>query len=185
LNSCARLVGCTVILSSDWRRYKDARTFAIQILERFGVKIKGHTPIIRGTVVRPLEIVQWLKRFAKDKLHAFVAVDDRSLLLEDGGHFLKSGSRDRLGCEHVHRWPYFCGAFQWRLVFDSRRRKRAYAQGLVWLIHRTQSRPIRPNQTADWPEPSRSGPVHRAAEYGTCCRRVMVGFRLRRKLGPR
>jgi hypothetical protein len=48
--------------------------------------------------------VQWLKRFAKDKLHAFVAVDDRSLLLEDGGHFLKSGSRDRLSCEHVHRW---------------------------------------------------------------------------------
>jgi len=84
-----RATGCTVILSSDWRRYKDARLFAIQTLERFGVRIKGHTPILRGAIVRPLEIVTWLKRFARGKLTTFIAIDDRSLLLEDGGHLLK------------------------------------------------------------------------------------------------
>ena len=43
-----------------------------------------------GTYVRPREIVKWLRCFANRGPITFVAIDDRQLLGEEGGHLLKN-----------------------------------------------------------------------------------------------
>mmetsp|Transcript_10030 Transcript_10030/g.21884 ORF Transcript_10030/g.21884 Transcript_10030/m.21884 type:complete len:280 (+) Transcript_10030:135-974(+) len=86
--------GAEIVLSSDWRRHPAAREEAKRMLATVGLKIIGHTPCMSAFLAqRPTEIMQWKKDFTKrpgaDIVTHWVAIDDRSLLDERHGQYLK------------------------------------------------------------------------------------------------
>ena len=91
LHHIVEATGCLVVLSSDWRKTVAHRRLAAANLERYGVRLHGHTPVLPGTSVRPKEIIQWMTCFAaKGDDVSFVAIDDRPLLSEEDGHLLRT-----------------------------------------------------------------------------------------------
>ncbi len=90
LHQIVEATGCLVVLSSDWRKTAAHRRLAATCLERYGVRLHGHTPVLPGTFVRPKEIIKWMRCFAAKGDVSFVAIDDRPLLSEEGGHLLRT-----------------------------------------------------------------------------------------------
>jgi alpha/beta superfamily hydrolase len=75
-----------VVLSTDWRRRPDLKQRACQTLAAVGVEVIGSTPeYALMSRVRPLEILAWMKDNRFDQREGWCAVDDRDLVLEDGG----------------------------------------------------------------------------------------------------
>jgi hypothetical protein len=77
--------GCRVVLSTDWRRQPHLRARAEETLSGFGVTCIGVTPqypmYARG---RPKEILAWMAEY-NGPIAAWCALDDRDLVLEEGG----------------------------------------------------------------------------------------------------
>ena len=75
-----------VVLSTDWRRRSDLRQRAYHTLESVGVNVVGSTPEYSLMArVRPLEILAWMKENRFDPQEGWCAIDDRDLVLEEGG----------------------------------------------------------------------------------------------------
>lgn len=86
--------GAEIVLSSDWRRHPAARDEARRVLATVGLKIIGCTPCMSAFLAqRPTEIMQWKKDFVKrpgnDIVANWVAIDDRPLLEERHGTYLR------------------------------------------------------------------------------------------------
>ncbi|KAL1496470.1 hypothetical protein AB1Y20_016424 [Prymnesium parvum] len=80
--------GARVVLSSDWRRHAFLTEKVRASLEEIGVPMLGVTPCgPHGDPVRPLEIRAWIEKHGWRG--RFAVVDDRMLLREKGGHFLR------------------------------------------------------------------------------------------------
>ena len=74
-----------VVLSSDWRRQPHLKARATQTLASYGVEVIGATPqyAMMGRV-RPREIMAWYND-CNVPIEGWCAVDDRDLVLEEGG----------------------------------------------------------------------------------------------------
>lgn len=89
--------GAKVVLSTDWRRIPQLKAQLISTLRGCGLQCVGATPCRPNWLaVRPEEIVAWMKGYAgapnaadKPPIGAWVAVDDRPLLQEQGGDELR------------------------------------------------------------------------------------------------
>ena len=98
LMNLKRLVDQTsakIVLSTDWRKFKDAKRVLIATLRGMGMKVIGQTPT-HSPWARPKEITAWLTNFnsraKRDNTQAvdsWVAIDDRLLLQEPGGQELR------------------------------------------------------------------------------------------------
>lgn len=82
------------MLSSDWRRHPQAREEARQVLASLGLRMIGCTPRLSPFIAqRPTEILQWkrdfCKRSAAEPLTNWIAIDDRALLEERHGQYLR------------------------------------------------------------------------------------------------
>ena len=88
LANVARIVeatGCQVVLSTDWRRQPHLRARAEQTLREYGCTCIGATPQFPMYArVRPKEILAWMAEY-EGPIAAWCAIDDRDLVLEDGG----------------------------------------------------------------------------------------------------
>lgn len=87
--------GAQVVLSSDWRRNATLSRRIAASLEETGVGLIGETPqmeaVGHGQRARPREIAHWLSwppRSWKESV-SWVVLDDRDLLAEEGGVFLR------------------------------------------------------------------------------------------------
>ena len=86
-----------VCLSSNWRLYEELREHLYTKLGAMGIECIGTTPdageATHGEGMRPCEIGAWIRFWHEDKqrqrVTSFVAVDDRPLLQEKGGSFLR------------------------------------------------------------------------------------------------
>ena len=77
--------GCRVVLSTDWRRQPHLRTRAEETLSGYGVTCIGATPQYPMYArVRPKEILAWMAEY-NGPIAAWCALDDRDLVLEEGG----------------------------------------------------------------------------------------------------
>ena len=77
--------GCRVVLSTDWRRQPHLRTRAEETLSGYGVTCIGATPQYPMYArVRPKEILAWMVEY-NGPIAAWCALDDRDLVLEEGG----------------------------------------------------------------------------------------------------
>lgn len=72
-----------IILSSTWRTLVDIPgqrdqhpqyDYLLDSLEKFGLKIKGHTPYLKHN--RPKEIIAWLDEHGEKGKNSFVSLDD-------------------------------------------------------------------------------------------------------------
>jgi len=94
---------CKIVLSSDWRRTASSRNEIRSILKSCGMDYIACTPMSKPPFEarRPEEIVEWIQAHnsAVDqgkgelvglgKVEEWVAIDDRPLLSEAGGSFLR------------------------------------------------------------------------------------------------
>lgn len=90
----AKETGAKIVLSSDWRRHPEARAEAQQVLNSMGLELIGCTPCKSPYLAqRPTEILEWKRDFLRtpggEKLENWVAIDDRELLTEQNGRFLR------------------------------------------------------------------------------------------------
>jgi len=89
--------GCKICLSTNWRLYDDLREYLYEHLAALGMECIGTTPDAgentHGEPMRPCEIGAWMKFWnqgkTRPKIQNFVAVDDRPLIQENGGSFLR------------------------------------------------------------------------------------------------
>lgn len=86
--------GAVIVLSSDWRRHPAARLEAKRVLGTVGLSFISYTPIMSAHIAqRPTEIMQWKKDFKQrsdsDRVTNWVAIDDRALLEERHGSYLR------------------------------------------------------------------------------------------------
>lgn len=86
--------GATIVLSSDWRRHPAARMEAKRVLATVGLSFVACTPCLSAYIAqRPTEIMQWKKEYCKrvenDRLTTWVAIDDRPLIEERHGTYLR------------------------------------------------------------------------------------------------
>mmetsp|Transcript_119182 Transcript_119182/g.379934 ORF Transcript_119182/g.379934 Transcript_119182/m.379934 type:complete len:235 (+) Transcript_119182:147-851(+) len=93
--------GAEIVLSSDWRRHPAARDEARRVLATVGLKIIGSTPCMSAFLAqRPTEIMQWKKEFCTrpnaEHVTHWVAIDDRALLDERHGQYLRGGRSSSL-----------------------------------------------------------------------------------------
>ena len=80
--------GAKIVLSSDWRRQPALKSQALNALKRIGAECVGATPMrAMYQPLRPQEITDWLRTSGRGVL-AWVAIDDRDLPSEIGGHAL-------------------------------------------------------------------------------------------------
>eukprot|EP00931_Biecheleriopsis_adriatica_P088310 TRINITY_DN62657_c0_g1_i1.p1 TRINITY_DN62657_c0_g1~~TRINITY_DN62657_c0_g1_i1.p1 ORF type:complete len:289 (-),score=25.94 TRINITY_DN62657_c0_g1_i1:54-893(-) len=97
LQNLARVVketGAKIVLSSDWRRHPEARAEATQVLESNGMELIGYTPCKSPYLAqRPTEIMEWKRNYQRtpgaEKWENWVAIDDRELLNEQHGRYLR------------------------------------------------------------------------------------------------
>jgi len=94
LQSLAQQAGCDIVLSTDWRRHPAARDEARNVLASLGLKVIGCTPRLSPFVAqRPTEILQWKRDYTKrpgvDPITHWIAIDDRCLLEERHGQYLR------------------------------------------------------------------------------------------------
>lgn len=86
--------GATIVLSSDWRRHPQARLEAKRVLATVGLSFIACTPCLSAYIAqRPTEIMQWKKGYTKhgdsERITHWVAIDDRPLLEERHGSYLR------------------------------------------------------------------------------------------------
>jgi hypothetical protein len=86
--------GATIVLSSDWRRHPAARAEAKRVLATVGLCFIAWTPIMSAYIAqRPTEIMQWKKDYCKradaERITNWIAIDDRALLEERHGSYLR------------------------------------------------------------------------------------------------
>eukprot|EP00930_Biecheleria_cincta_P091824 TRINITY_DN81481_c0_g1_i1.p1 TRINITY_DN81481_c0_g1~~TRINITY_DN81481_c0_g1_i1.p1 ORF type:complete len:242 (+),score=22.90 TRINITY_DN81481_c0_g1_i1:26-727(+) len=86
--------GAKIVLSSDWRRHPEARSEAQQVLRSVGLDFIGCTPCKSPYVAqRPTEIMSWKRDYQSkpgaEKWEQWVAIDDRDLLNEQHGRYLR------------------------------------------------------------------------------------------------
>mmetsp|Transcript_35653 Transcript_35653/g.80564 ORF Transcript_35653/g.80564 Transcript_35653/m.80564 type:complete len:232 (-) Transcript_35653:53-748(-) len=103
LRSIVEETGCRIVLSSDWRNTAEARHEIRRILRSFGMDYVACTPPSKPYPLwrRPMEIMEWLQKHNSlvesgdgraaelGKVEEWVAIDDRPLLSEEGGHMLQ------------------------------------------------------------------------------------------------
>ena len=86
-----------IVLSTDWRRDPNLKAICTNALEAVGCTVIGATrkgPPLQP--IRPKEIWGWLQSFQNEKgkrVTQWVAVDDRQLLMEQGGENLRGHVR--------------------------------------------------------------------------------------------
>jgi len=107
--------GCSIVLSSDWRRSEIGRNAVRQSLQQQQLDFIDYTPLSRSMYVaeRPAEIVAWLRKYndnaqrtGTEGVTHFVAIDDRDFFNETGGehmqgHFCKTLIRTGMTPERV------------------------------------------------------------------------------------
>jgi len=85
--------GASIVLSSDWRRHPSARAEARRELRRAGMDFISHTPCLNQFVPqRPTEIMSWRREHPQGPRghpEPWVAIDDRPLLQERHGNYLR------------------------------------------------------------------------------------------------
>lgn len=86
--------GATIVLSSDWRRHPAARLEAKRVLATVGLSFIACTPTLSAYIAqRPTEIMQWKRDYQKradsERITNWVAIDDRPLLEERHGSYLR------------------------------------------------------------------------------------------------
>mmetsp|Transcript_6678 Transcript_6678/g.11696 ORF Transcript_6678/g.11696 Transcript_6678/m.11696 type:complete len:232 (-) Transcript_6678:72-767(-) len=86
--------GADIVLSSDWRRHPSARLEAKRVLNAVGLTFIGCTPCLSAFLAqRPTEIMQWKrdhnKRADAERITHWVVIDDRPLLEERHGNYLR------------------------------------------------------------------------------------------------
>jgi hypothetical protein len=86
--------GASIVLSSDWRRHPSARAEARRELRRAGMDFISHTPCLSQFVPqRPTEIMSWRREHPqggpRGRPDPWVAIDDRPLLQERHGNYLR------------------------------------------------------------------------------------------------
>ena len=89
--------GAKVCLSTNWRLHDDLRNRLYTELAAYGCECVGSTPNANEAALqvgmRPLEIRAWVERWneiaGRPPVGMFVAVDDRALLGEEGGDWLR------------------------------------------------------------------------------------------------
>ena len=82
--------GAKIVLSTDWRRQPHLKERATQTIHDLGMEVIGATPeYAMYSRVRPKEILAWLSEYKDTPVAGWCAVDDRDLVLEEGGvpHF--------------------------------------------------------------------------------------------------
>lgn len=88
LQRVVEATGAKIVLSSDWRREPLLLEQAMEGLRGIGTECIGTTPehSIRARV-RPKEILEWLQAYEAEEgsVTSWCAVDDRNLVLEEGG----------------------------------------------------------------------------------------------------
>eukprot|EP00747_Dinoflagellata_sp_TGD_P084473 gnl/TRDRNA2_/TRDRNA2_162524_c1_seq1.p1 gnl/TRDRNA2_/TRDRNA2_162524_c1~~gnl/TRDRNA2_/TRDRNA2_162524_c1_seq1.p1 ORF type:complete len:273 (-),score=26.48 gnl/TRDRNA2_/TRDRNA2_162524_c1_seq1:97-915(-) len=97
LRNLARVVeatGAKIVLSSDWRRHPIARQEAQRMLGTAGLSFIDCTPCLSVYLAqRPKEIMQWKQARSRqadqEQLSHWVAIDDRELLQETNGSYLR------------------------------------------------------------------------------------------------
>jgi len=94
LQSLAQKTECDIVLSTDWRRHPSARDEARSVLASLGLRVIGCTPRLSPFVPqRPTEILQWKRDFCKrpgiEPVTHWIAIDDRALLEERHGQYLR------------------------------------------------------------------------------------------------
>ena len=93
----AEVPNCVIVVSSHWRLVPKLLTTLSTVLQHVGIHVIGVTPSQQSwQPKRPLEIVQWLQTYnagcgalGVPPITAFVTVDDRDLLNEEGGAMLR------------------------------------------------------------------------------------------------
>lgn len=98
-----------VCLSTNWRLYAELREHLYAKLGAAGIECIGTTPdagdATHGEAMRPCEIGAWIKFWHQDaqrqRITSFVAVDDRSLLEEKGGSFLRGAPPASAPCAGI------------------------------------------------------------------------------------
>lgn len=103
--------GTLIVLSSDWRRWREGRVECRRVLRSHGMDFIGCTPCMSAMHGnRPIEILRWMRAHNKkateeeggeEKVSEWVAVDDRMLLGEKQGiklegHFVHTHPRQGL-----------------------------------------------------------------------------------------
>jgi len=86
--------GADIVLSSDWRRHPSARLEAKRVLNAVGLNFIACTPCLSAFLAqRPTEIMQWKrdhnKRPDAERITHWVVIDDRPLLEERHGNYLR------------------------------------------------------------------------------------------------
>ena len=84
-----------IVLSTDWRKFPDAKKELLGVLRRLGCSTIGQTPT-HSPWARPKEIIGWLSAYnsklvndQREPVVDYVAIDDRMLLQEPGGVALR------------------------------------------------------------------------------------------------
>ncbi|CAE8586335.1 unnamed protein product [Polarella glacialis] len=94
LKTVVEQTGAKIVLSSDWRRHPFARAEARRELQKVGLDFISFTPCMSQYIAqRPTEIMTWKRDNARnpelENLTHWVAIDDRELLSERHGSFLR------------------------------------------------------------------------------------------------
>jgi len=90
---CVKKTEAKVVLSTDWRRDAALKAQVTNALTERGIQVIGATrkgPPMQP--IRPKEIWGWLEAYQNDKgkvVSQWVAIDDRELLMEQGGENLR------------------------------------------------------------------------------------------------
>lgn len=96
--AAAAVPGCVVVISSHWRLVPKQYASLVAALSWYGLHVIGMTPcpFPPWLTKRPVEILLWLRAYnlacsanGTPQIGAFVAIDDRDLLGEDGGDELR------------------------------------------------------------------------------------------------
>jgi len=115
IKSIVNETGCSIVLSSDWRRSQIGRDAVRESLQQQQLDFIDYTPLSRSMYVaeRPAEIVAWLRKYntnaqttGTEGVTHFVAIDDRDFFNETGGghmqgHFCKTLIRTGMNPERV------------------------------------------------------------------------------------
>mmetsp|Transcript_17832 Transcript_17832/g.40078 ORF Transcript_17832/g.40078 Transcript_17832/m.40078 type:complete len:296 (+) Transcript_17832:152-1039(+) len=88
------ITGADIVLSSDWRRHPSARLEAKRVLNAVGLNFIACTPCMSAFLAqRPTEIMQWKRDHSKradaERISHWVVIDDRPLLEERHGNYLR------------------------------------------------------------------------------------------------
>jgi hypothetical protein len=111
LKTVVQATGAKLVLSSDWRRYRRNIEVLRQSLQLHGMDIIGCTPQLSPHVPqRPAELLQWIHDYRSHggQIGAWIAIDDRDLLVEKQGnqlegHFVRTNPKIGLDGNVAHK----------------------------------------------------------------------------------